>query len=497
MNRTSAIGQDNPRPLAGLGAIEIAGLTADSRAVRPGYLFAALAGAKATGADFVDQARRNGAVAVLTAEGSGLDAVARDMALIEDRQPRRRFAKMAAAFYGAQPEIVTAVTGTSGKSSTVSFARQIWEALGFSAASLGTLGVESRAINRYAGLTTADPVALHADLAALAEAGVARAAMEASSHGLDQFRLDGVRVRAAGFTSFGRDHLDYHETADAYFSAKLRLFTEVLAPGGVAVLNADIAEFGRLSDEAEATGHRVLSYGRRGRDFRIERQAATARGQSVLLEVSSGWWEFQLPLVGEFQLMNALCALGLVVACEVRDLANIAQDPKFAMMIKALGALHGVRGRLERVAVLPSGASVYVDYAHKPDALAAVLGALRPHAKGRLIVAFGCGGDRDPGKRPLMGSIAARMADVVIVTDDNPRGENPAAIRAAILADSPGAIEIGDRAEAIETGIRELRAGDVFVVAGKGHEEGQIVGDKVLPFDDAAVARAAVKTLSA
>jgi UDP-N-acetylmuramoyl-L-alanyl-D-glutamate--2,6-diaminopimelate ligase len=403
---------------------------------------------------------------------------------------------MAAAFYGAQPEIVAAVTGTSGKSSTVSFARQIWQALGQSAASLGTLGVESPVLNRYSGLTTADPVELHADLAELAKAGVTRAAMEASSHGLDQFRLDGVRVQVAGFTSFGRDHLDYHATSEAYLAAKLRLFTEVLAPGGVAVLNADIPEFDMLKKAAEGVGRRVLSYGRHGRDFRIERQAATANGQSVLLEASHGWWEFQLPLAGEFQLMNALCALGLVAASEIKDLSNIALDPKFTAMIKALGTLQGVRGRLERVAVLPNGATIYVDYAHKPDALTAVLQALRPHARGRLVVAFGCGGDRDPGKRPLMGKIAARLADSVIVTDDNPRSEDPASIRAAVMAGSPGASEIGDRARAIEAGIRSLHAGDVFVIAGKGHETGQIVGNLVLPFDDAEVARAAAEAVS-
>jgi len=466
-------------PAAAAG-LEIAGLTADSRAVEPGFLFAALPGGKANGVDFIPEAARRGAVAVLAPDGAALPAGVEALPVIRDPLPRRRFARMAAAFYGAQPETVAAVTGTSGKSSTVSFARQIWRALGLKSASLGTLGIESDPITRYAGLTTADPVALHADLAALARAGVTHAAMEASSHGLDQYRLDGVRVAAAGFTSFGRDHLDYHESTAAYFDAKARLFTEVLRPGGVAVLNADIPEFDRLDALARDAGHAVISYGRRGREIRIAAHAPTPEGQRATLSLFGGRAvEVSLPLVGEFQLMNALCALGLVLAGPV--------DRERA--VEALETLNGVRGRVELAARLPNGAAVYVDYAHKPDALVAVLDALRPHTKGRLMVVFGCGGDRDRGKRPLMGSIAARLADRVIVTDDNPRTEDPAVIRAAILAGSPGAAEIGDRAEAIAAGIAELRAGDVLVIAGKGHEQGQIVGSDILPFDDLAVAR--------
>jgi UDP-N-acetylmuramoyl-L-alanyl-D-glutamate--2,6-diaminopimelate ligase len=475
-------------PLAGFDGLAIAGLTADSRAVSPGYLFAALPGAKVSGVDFIAEAVGKGAVAVLAPTGATLDPALPPVTLIEHAQPRLRFAQMAAEFYG--------VTGTSGKTSTVSFARQLWKRLGFSAAGIGTLGIESDPINRYGGLTTADPVGLHADLAALARAGVTRAAMEASSHGLDQYRLDGVRLRAAGFTSFGRDHLDYHPTIDSYLAAKQRLFTEVLPPGGVAVLNADIPEFERLKSAAVAAGRRVLSYGRRGQDIRVDRQTVTPIGRTVLLSVSGAAWEFEFRLPGEFQLFNALCALGLVVGSEFDDLSAIGGDPRFGLLIGAMSRLTGVRGRLEWVATLPNGASVLVDYAHKPDALTAVLAAVRAHAKGRLFVAFGCGGDRDPGKRPLMGAIAARLADIVVVTDDNPRSEDPAAIRAAILAGAPGAIEIGDRAEAIAATIRALRPGDVFVIAGKGHEQGQIVGDAVRPFDDAAVARAAVAALS-
>jgi UDP-N-acetylmuramoyl-L-alanyl-D-glutamate--2,6-diaminopimelate ligase len=406
--------------------------------------------------------------------------------LVEDALPRRRFARMAAAFYGAQPGTIVAVTGTSGKSSTVSFARQLWNSLGLSAASIGTLGIESGPINRYGGLTTADPVELHADLAALATAGVTHAAMEASSHGLDQHRLDGVRLAAAGFTGFGRDHLDYHATSAAYLAAKLRLFTELLPRGAAAVINADMAEADAVAAAITAAGRRVLTYGRKGRDVRIVRRTATPAGQSVRLEAFGAAYDVEFPLVGEFQLMNALCALGLVGV----------GAPDLPGLFARLASLCGVRGRLEHVATLPNGGSIYVDYAHKPDALVAILDALRPHATGRLVVAFGCGGDRDSGKRPLMGAIAARLADLVIVTDDNPRSEDPALIRAAILAEAPEAVEIGDRAEAIRFGIRGLGPGDVFVIAGKGHEQGQIVASSVRPFDDAQAARDAVAEIA-
>ena len=481
---------DERRAVAGLDTIEIAGLTADSRAVRPGYLFAALPGAKTAGTDYIGEAARRGAVGVLAPMGTKLADGLPPLALIEDPQPRRLFAQMAAAFYGAQPDAVAAVTGTSGKSSTVSFARQLWTDLGLSAASLGTLGIESGPITRYGTLTTADPVELHADLAALSHAGVTRAAMEASSHGLDQYRLDGVKVRAAGFTSFGRDHLDYHPTVDAYFAAKLRLFTEVLLPGGVAVLNADIPEFARLKAAAEKAGHPVISYGKAGRELRIDRRTPTASGQHVTLAIFEREANIEFPLAGKFQLMNALCAVGLVIGSELADPTDAARAPWFARLTGALEKLTGVRGRLEHVATLPNGAAIYVDYAHKPDAVEAVLDALRPHTTGKLVIAFGCGGDRDPGKRPIMGSIAARLADRVIVTDDNPRSENAAKIRQAVLAGAPGATEIGDRAEAIAAGVRSLGAGDILVVAGKGHEQGQIVGNTVRPFDDASVVRA-------
>jgi UDP-N-acetylmuramoyl-L-alanyl-D-glutamate--2,6-diaminopimelate ligase len=491
MTQTSDIGGYDGNALAGLENIEITGLTADSRAARSGYLFAALPGQKATGVDFIADAAGRGAVAVLGPIGTRLNAAFSNLTLIEDSLPRRRFARMAAAFYGAQPQTMVAVTGTSGKSSTVSFARQLWKHLGHDAASIGTIGIESDHFTRYGTLTTADPVELHADLAKLAHEGVTHAAMEASSHGLDQYRLDGVKLRAAGFTSFGRDHLDYHATSEDYLEAKLRLFTEILGPDGIAVLNADIPEFNRICAAAEQAGHPILSYGERGRQIRIVSRTADSAGQLATIEVFGRRYDIELKLAGGFQLMNALCALGLVIASTFKDLSEPAHsEAQVGRMVGGLTHLQGVRGRLELVARLPNGAAIYVDYAHKPDALVAILEALRHHTAGKLVVVFGCGGDRDAGKRPLMGEIASRLADRVIVTDDNPRSEKPAAIRAAILARAPHALEIGDRADAIVTAIRELDAGDVLVIAGKGHEQGQIIGRNVYPFDDAVVARA-------
>lgn len=460
----------------------ITGLTADSREVRPGFLFAALPGSRVDGRAFIADAVANGATHVLAPEGTVLPPGAEGAALIADANPRRRFALAAAAFYGRQPEVIAAVTGTSGKTSVATFTRQIWTRLGRQAASIGTLGISAPGMERYGALTTPDPVALHASLADLAAAGVTHLAMEASSHGLDQYRLDGVAVTAAAFTNLSRDHLDYHGTMAAYLAAKTRLFTEVLAPHGTAVVNADSAEGVSVAAAAAASGRTVMTYGRAGADLRLVDAAPLAEGLALTLEIAGRRRRTELPLAGVFQAHNVLAALGLVLAGGIE--AGAAID--------ALARLEGVRGRLERVARTPSGATVYVDYAHKPGALEAVLAALRPHAAARLAVVFGCGGDRDRGKRPEMGAIAARLADRVWVTDDNPRSETPAAIRAEILAGCPGAREIGDRAQAIEAAIRDLGAGDVLVIAGKGHETGQIVGDEVRPFDDAAVARAAV-----
>ncbi len=461
--------------------VDISGLSADSRQVRPGYLFAALSGTRADGAEFIDDAIAHGAVAILgsreIARGEGRVPV------IADDNPRRRLALMAARFYGEQPRVIAAVTGTNGKTSVADFVRQIWLRLGYRAASMGTLGVIAPGIREDVGHTTPDPVALHRVLAGLARAGIDHLALEASSHGLDQCRLDGVRVGVAAFTNLSRDHLDYHADADSYLQAKLRLFETVMAPGGTAVINADADIFTPAAEVARRCGHRVLGYGSAGDDIRLLSRDIDGDGQVLALRVSGHEFEVRLPLAGAFQASNALCALGIVVALA---------DAALADAVAALGHLEGVPGRLELVARHPCGAPVYVDYAHTPDALETVLDALRPHAGNRLLVVFGCGGDRDRGKRPAMGRIAATRADRVFLTDDNPRGEAPAAIRAEILSACPGAAEIGDRAEAIAAAVSELRPGDVLVVAGKGHEQGQIVGDTVRPFDDAAVVRAAV-----
>ncbi|MEI6985061.1 MAG: UDP-N-acetylmuramoyl-L-alanyl-D-glutamate--2,6-diaminopimelate ligase [Rhodospirillaceae bacterium] len=474
---------------SGVGGIEleITGLTADSRAVRPGFLFAALPGGKVDGRAFIGDALGRGAVAVLGPHGMTVpDASIR---VISDEVPRRAFALMAAAFYRRQPNCVVAVTGTNGKTSTVQFAQQLWAAADLSAAALGTLGLTTAPdlgteFGGGASMTTPDPVALHATLAALAGAGVDRVAMEASSHGLDQFRLDGVRLKAAAFTNLTRDHLDYHGDMPAYFTAKAGLFGRVLAADGVAVLNVDVPEFSELSAICGRRGVRVLGYGEAAAaDLRIIGIEALPHGQRLTLSVLGRPVVVDLALVGRFQAYNALAALGLLLAVE----------PELADAVVAkLGCLRGVPGRMQPVGLHPTGAAVVVDYAHTPNALETVLLALRPHAVGRLLVVFGCGGDRDRGKRPVMGEIAARLADRVYITDDNPRSEVPATIRREILASCRGASEIGDRAAAIRAAVRELTLGDLLVIAGKGHEQGQIVGTEVRPFDDAAEARAAV-----
>jgi len=472
---------------------EITGLTADSRNVAPGYLFAALPGARADGRSFIASALSRGAAAILAPPGTALPDGANDNAvpLIVDDDPRRRLALLAARFFGAQPRVAAAVTGTNGKTSVAWFTRQVWRALGHSAASMGTLGVtgpgvaEALGDDAGPGLTTADPVAIHRNLAALAGAGIDHLVMEASSHGLEQSRLDGVRLAAGAFTNLTRDHLDYHRTMDAYRSAKLRLFDSVLPEGAGAVLNADSEDFPMFSSVARARGLRLIGYGRAAQELRIASIVPDGDGQKVSIVAFGRPCEIRIPLPGAFQARNALCAAGLAIACGDDADATLA----------SLTALQGAPGRLERVARRDNGAPLYVDYAHTPDALATALGALRPHTSGRLIVVFGCGGDRDTGKRPQMGAIARDLADEVIVTDDNPRSEDAAAIRSAILAACEGATEIGDRAEAIFEAARRLNPGDLLLIAGKGHESGQIVGDRTIPFEDAAVARAAVAAL--
>ncbi len=474
--------------------IIVAGLSSDSRTVRPGYLFAAFPGKKDNGSRYIDDAIQNGAVAILAEPGTILPPSAGGVVLIEDANPRRRFARMASKFYSQQPETTVAVTGTNGKTSVASFCRQIWAAMEKSAANVGTLGVEAPQLNwpqsatNY-NLTTPDAVTLHQELADLAKAGVTHLAMEASSHGMEQYRLDGVRLRAAAFTNLTRDHLDYHGSMGAYFNAKARLFSDILQPKSLVVINADAGEYAkRLIELCEAYGHEILLYGEKGRDLTLVSQKPTPRGQKLVINVFGDKYTVEVPVSGTFQAGNILCALGLTLGLET--------DPKrYPLYIKALESLVGVRGRLELVGTHPCGAPIYVDYAHTPDALENILHALRPHTKNHLHVVFGCGGDRDPGKRSIMGGIAQKLADRVIVTDDNPRSENPKRIRQEILSAAPNALDIGDRRQAIEAALAALKAGDVLVVAGKGHEQGQIIDRVTHPFDDATEIRNALKRM--
>jgi UDP-N-acetylmuramoyl-L-alanyl-D-glutamate--2,6-diaminopimelate ligase len=464
---------------------EVAGLTLDSRKVQAGFLFAALAGAKADGAAFVTDAVKRGATAILAGSDAVLPPTDQSVVVLRDDNPRRRITLMAAAFAGLQPETIAAVTGTNGKSSTVHFVRHIWAMLGLKAASVGTLGIVSPGFTREAGLTTPDPVQLHADLATLAREGVTHLAIEASSHGLDQHRLDGLKLSAAAFTNLTHEHLDYHPTMDAYFAAKARLFDALLPANGAAVVNGDSGRAAQLGQICARRGVRFWTYGAKGRELRLLRDEPTANGQHLVVEVLGTRHEVELPLVGGFQASNALAALGLVVAT----------GGDAARAVAALGTLTGAPGRLQLVARHRSGAPVYVDYAHKPEALETVLATLRPFAKGKLIVVFGCGGDRDRGKRPVMGEIATRLADLTLVTDDNPRSEEPEAIRAEIVrgipADRKNWAEVRtDRHAAIEQGMAALTsADDLLLIAGKGHEAGQTIKGVTHPFDDAEVAQ--------
>jgi UDP-N-acetylmuramoyl-L-alanyl-D-glutamate--2,6-diaminopimelate ligase len=445
-------------------------------------LFAALPGSRTDGSRFVADAVARGAVAVLgDARATAACAVP---SLVTD-EPQAALARAAARFFGRQPRTVAAVTGTSGKTSIATFTRQLWAALGHRAASVGTLGVQTSDAPGEGGLTTPDAIALHRACAGLAGRGFERLALEASSHGLHQHRLDGLALSAAAFSNLSRDHHDYHGGPEAYYAAKRRLFAELLPPGGVAVLNADAPEFADLAALAAARGHELLDYGAAARRLRLVERAATAHGQRLLLEVDGRRHHVESGLVGAFQAHNLLAALGLVLACGEEAEAALPHLP----------SLRAPLGRMQLTALSAMGAPAFVDYAHKPEALEKALEALRPHAEGRLVVVFGCGGDRDPGKRPLMGEIAARLADLVVVTDDNPRTEDPAAIRAAILAGAPGAEEIGDRAQAIRSAFAALEPGDALLVAGKGHETYQVVGDRILPFDDAEVLRACAREL--
>jgi UDP-N-acetylmuramoyl-L-alanyl-D-glutamate--2,6-diaminopimelate ligase len=455
-------------------AVEVRGLAVDSRAVKPGDLFFALAGSKTDGSRFIDAAIAAGAVAVAGDRASQGDS---RVPFVVTPNPRLALARAAARFYPRQPATIAAVTGTSGKTSVAAFTRQIWERLGHVSASIGTIGLVSPKRTVYGSLTTPDPIALHRQLDEIADDGVTHLAFEASSHGLDQFRLDGVRVAAGGFTNLSRDHMDYHPDVAHYLAAKLRLFRDLVPPGGAAVISADHDCSPQVIEAARARGLRIIAVGHSadgdGEGIRLVGVGVEGFAQNLELATRGRHYTVKLPLVGEFQIENSLVAAGLAIG------TGSEPDAVFA----ALEHLEGAKGRLERVGE-HNGAPIFVDYAHKPDALAKALQALRPYAKRKLVVIFGAGGDRDAGKRPLMGAIAAENADHVIVTDDNPRSENPEAIRAAILAAAKNATDIGDRADAIRAGISALQQGDVLLIAGKGHETGQIVGDKVLPFSD-------------
>jgi UDP-N-acetylmuramoyl-L-alanyl-D-glutamate--2,6-diaminopimelate ligase len=465
---------DDARMDSRAAALEVTGVAMDSRAVKPGDLFFALSGSKTDGSRFIDAAIASGAVAVA---GDHPPPGERSVPFIVTSNPRRELALAAARFYPRQPGTIAAVTGTSGKTSVAAFARQIWSRLGHASASIGTIGLVSPNRTIYGSLTTPDPIALRRQLDELAQDGVTHLALEASSHGLDQFRLDGVRIAAGGFTNLSRDHMDYHPDVAHYLAAKLRLFRDLVTAGGAAVISADHGYSQAVIDAARERRLAIVTVGGNGdglgEGIRLVSAAIDGLAQKLVLEHRGRRHRLRLPLVGEFQIENALVAAGLALGTGSEAQAVFA----------ALEHLEGAKGRLERVGE-HNGAAIFVDYAHKPDALAKALQALRPYAKGKLVVVFGAGGDRDTGKRPLMGAIAAGNADSIIVTDDNPRSEDPQLIRSAILATAKGAREIGDRAQAIRTAIAGLQPGDALLIAGKGHETGQIVGDKMLPFSD-------------
>ncbi|WP_432767837.1 MAG: UDP-N-acetylmuramoyl-L-alanyl-D-glutamate--2,6-diaminopimelate ligase [Sphingopyxis sp.] len=470
---------DNPAP-AGSDPV-VTGLAIDHRKVAPGTIFGAFVGEKFNGEDFIAAAVAAGAVAVVARPEATVEGALH----IADTNPRRAFAHLAARFFHRFPATCVAVTGTNGKTSTVEMTRQLWRMAGFHAASIGTLGITTSNDSASTGLTTPDIVTFLSNMSGLAAEGVTHAAFEASSHGLDQYRTEGLPVQAAAFTNLSHDHLDYHGDMDAYLAAKMRLFREVVQPGGTAVIWNDDMWSPAAEYEAQQRGLKILTVGEHGDDLRLVSREPTQLGQSLTIAAGPLVQKVTLPLIGAYQVANALVAAGLVIATGgdvAQTLANLAR-------------LQPVRGRLERAAITRAGAPVYVDYAHTPDAIEAALDALRPHASGRLILVFGAGGDRDTDKRPEMGRVAAAKADVLIVTDDNPRGEDPAAIRAAIVAGAPGAEVIGDRREAIAAAIAAARAYDIVCIAGKGHEQGQIVGAgadlRVIPFDDVAVAREA------
>jgi UDP-N-acetylmuramoyl-L-alanyl-D-glutamate--2,6-diaminopimelate ligase len=453
----------------------VSGFAIDNRKVAPGTIFGAFQGMRVNGEDFIPEAVRAGAIAVVARP----DAKVEGAVHIAHDNPRRLFALLAARYFAPFPDVTVAVTGTNGKTSTVELARQLWRMLGHHSASIGTLGVTTSVDQVSTGLTTPDIVTFLSNMSGLKREGITHAAFEASSHGLAQYRTEGLPVSAAAFTNLSRDHLDYHGDMDSYFDAKMRLFDEVVAPDGSAVIWADDEWSGKVIQRATKRGLRVLSVGVQGQALRLANRTPTQLGQALEVEADGKTFMVNLPLIGAYQAANALTAAALV----------IAGGEDTAKVLELLGRVQPVRGRLERAVITKAGAPVYVDYAHTPDGLRAAIEALRPHTRGRLITLFGAGGDRDAGKRPQMGKVAAEMADHVIVTDDNPRSEDPSAIRAAIMAGAPSAEEIGGRRAAIAAAIAQAGADDIVLLAGKGHEQGQIIGDRVLPFDDVTVAR--------
>jgi UDP-N-acetylmuramoyl-L-alanyl-D-glutamate--2,6-diaminopimelate ligase len=467
MNLGALIGGDDTSPVTGFAI--------DHRKVAPGTIFGAFRGTMFNGEDFIPQAVASGAVAVVTRPDVPVEGAAH----VAAEEPRRAFARLAAKFFAPFPETVVAVTGTNGKTSNVEMTRQLWRMAGHHAASIGTLGVTTADDQVTTGLTTPDIVTFLSNMAGLAREGVTHAAFEASSHGLSQYRTEGLPVTAAAFTNFSRDHLDYHGTMEAYFEAKMRLFSEVVEPDGTAVIWTDDPKSDDVIRRCEERGLRRLTVGARGETLRLLARVPTQLGQTLTIEAEGKKHELKLPLIGAYQAANVLTAIGLV----------LATGGELAQTLTNAARLQPVRGRLERAVITRAGAPIYIDYAHTPDAIESAIEALRPHAKGRLITVFGAGGDRDVGKRPEMGAVAARMSDLVIVTDDNPRSEDPAAIRRDILAGAPDAREVGGRREAIAAAVAEAGPDDIILLAGKGHEQGQIMRDKVLPFDDVTVAR--------
>ncbi|WP_397587606.1 UDP-N-acetylmuramoyl-L-alanyl-D-glutamate--2,6-diaminopimelate ligase [Sandarakinorhabdus limnophila] len=469
-------------PNAGKAGDEIVtGFALDHRKVAPGTIFGAFQGARVNGEDYIEAAIAAGAIAIVARPEASVKGVLH----VADANPRRAFAALAARYFAPFPATTVAITGTNGKTSTAELARQLWQAAGHRAASIGTLGVTTgydsvSPRDGTGGLTTPDVVTFLATMAGLAREGISHTAFEASSHGLDQYRTEGLPVTAAAFTNLSRDHLDYHGTMEAYFAAKTRLMSDVVDAGGHAVIWADDGDWSaRMIAAARQRGLTLLTVGETGETLKLIKRTPTALGQDLVIEAGGQTYKIALPLIGAYQAANALVSAGLVIATG----GDIKQT------LGNLARVSGVRGRLERAVITRSGAAVYVDYAHTPDAIIAACAALRPHVTGRLIIVFGAGGDRDAGKRPLMGEAAAAHADVVVVTDDNPRSENPAAIRASILSATPGGQEIADRRRAIAAAITMALAGDIVLIAGKGHEQGQTVGDRVLPFDDVTVAR--------